>query len=269
MENYKIVRVAKKTALGSLKRSDHMKHIVEAQKCLQERVYDSIIGWPIGLERHLSDLECFSNVLEDKTLKTYRDFGIVNIFDGVQQKQYNDSELGAYRAYNIEKFPTYDFESFIRISEVLGGGSKIRNTDKLSTIAESGHRTMYLDVDDVHDRMEEVFLFVNNVDSSRNAINAAIEVYLEICTIHPLDDGNGRMARLFANIVLSKLVGNTYPILPLHPMIDNNKSSIYNAFLHWYKMEQPEVLQDCFVRLVFHSIPLLIQFGLLSNDLRR
>jgi Fic family protein len=61
----------------------------------------------------------------------------------------------------------------------------------------------------------------------------AIAVYYETLLIHPLRDGNGRLARLLFQLSLRQTIGLKAPIFPLGPACAANRPALLAAYLAW------------------------------------
>ncbi len=75
----------------------------------------------------------------------------------------------------------------------------------------------------------EMNLFINwlNDDTDLSIIKAGI-AHLWFVIIHPLDDGNGRIARALTDMILSRESGQTYKMYSISNAIKNDKKTYYD-----------------------------------------
>ena len=82
---------------------------------------------------------------------------------------------------------------------------------------------------DIPELIDELVEYVNTTDD-HPLIVAAI-VHYQLVTIHPFEDGNGRMGRLWQSLILGKL-HPVFRYLPVESMIHDNQSGYYSAINH-------------------------------------
>jgi len=61
----------------------------------------------------------------------------------------------------------------------------------------------------------------------------AIGIYFDTLLIHPLPDGNGRLARLLFQAALRQTIGLSAPVFPLGPACAANRPALIAAYLAW------------------------------------
>ena len=84
---------------------------------------------------------------------------------------------------------------------------------------------------DVSQLMEELLNWVNTKDNTPDIIKSAI-AHLWFVVIHPLDDGNGRIARTISDVLLSKSDGMPHRYYSMSAAILNRKKSYYEILEH-------------------------------------
>ena len=79
----------------------------------------------------------------------------------------------------------------------------------------------------VHGLMEKLFLFVNKDKTTLPLVKACLFHY-ELEFIHPFEDGNGRMGRLWQQLLLMK-ASPVFEFLPIESLIHQNQKKYYHA----------------------------------------
>lgn len=110
---------------------------------------------------------------------------------------------------------------------------------------------------DVPNEMEHFIQWFNNTaPNGKHPIkyppvrSAIAHIYFE--TIHPFEDGNGRIGRAIADKALSQSVG--YPLLlSLSATIENNKKAYYNALEHGQKSNEITPWINYFIQVIINA----------------
>lgn len=89
------------------------------------------------------------------------------------------------------------------VKKVLIAGEYKRQPNHVLQADGTIHR--YVDPLNVKDEMEELINWVNQNISLLHPIQVAAIVHYNLVRIHPFDDGNGRGARIFMNLILIKI----------------------------------------------------------------
>jgi len=137
----------------------------------------------------------------------------------------------AFDAYDeIMTFEPYSISDFLKAHKLLtdglikesgmfrSGDVGVFNGDKAVHI---GARPQFVPV-----LMEELFLWAN--ESELHPVLKSAILHYEIETIHPFEDGNGRMGRLWQTLVLAKWNG-IFAWIPMESILYENKSQYYQA----------------------------------------
>lgn len=80
----------------------------------------------------------------------------------------------------------------------------------------------------VSNLMEGLFYWMNGVKDELNPLILSSVFYYEFVFIHPFEDGNGRMARLWQTALLAKW-NKFFRYLPIESEIEKNQNSYYKA----------------------------------------
>ena len=75
--------------------------------------------------------------------------------------------------------------------------------------------------------MTDLINYINSNDETDNLIKAAI-VHLWFVIIHPFDDGNGRIARALADMILARSDENKFRFYSMSSQIQKNRKSYYH-----------------------------------------
>jgi Fic family protein len=87
--------------------------------------------------------------------------------------------------------------------------------------------------DQVKPRFDRLLHRLNETEPRLHPLLHAIAVYYETLLIHPLRDGNGRLARLLFQLSLRQTTGLRAPVLPLGPACAANRPALVGAYLAW------------------------------------
>ena len=98
---------------------------------------------------------------------------------------------------------------------------------------ESGHYKEFVPPDQVEPRLRRLLRRINSSEPKVHPLLHAVGIFFETTLIHPLPDGNGRLARLLFQLDLHRTIGLRAPILPLGPACAANRPAFVAAFLAW------------------------------------
>ena len=76
--------------------------------------------------------------------------------------------------------------------------------------------------------MDNLFIWMNNYKDEINPLILSSVFHYEFVFIHPFSDGNGRMARLWQNIILSKWQ-KIFEYVPIETQIKKYQDEYYTA----------------------------------------
>ena len=130
--------------------------------------------------------------------------------------------LQEYEPYNIKSFLTAHF--YITESRIKSAGKfRIGDVGVLEgkKLVHLGARPQF-----IYGLIEELFDFAKNSLSHPLIISSV--VHYEIETIHPFDDGNGRIGRLWQTAILSKWK-KIFEHIPIETVVYKYQSEYYNA----------------------------------------
>ncbi|HEY0116788.1 MAG TPA: Fic family protein [Allosphingosinicella sp.] len=97
----------------------------------------------------------------------------------------------------------------------------------------SGHYLEFVSAEQVRPRFDRLVRRLNVTSPDIHPLLHAIAVYYETLLIHPLRDGNGRLARLLFQLSLRQTIGLRAPILPLGPASAASRPVLIAAYLAW------------------------------------
>ncbi len=102
-------------------------------------------------------------------------------------------------------------------AESSGGAAGLRTGIMTTTPFPSGHYREFVAPEQVRSRFDRLLRRLNETEPKLHPLLHAIAIYYETLLIHPLRDGNGRLARLLFQLSLRQTIGLSAPILPLGP----------------------------------------------------
>ncbi len=139
--------------------------------------------------------------------------------------------VNAYEVYDeILKLDPYNISDFLYAHalltrDIVNESGKFRSSDvgvySDGKVIHMGARPQY-----ITNLVEELFKWAKN-DNLHELIKSCI-IHYEIENIHPFEDGNGRMGRLWQTIILSKW-NNMFAWIPIEAIIHMNQKNYYNA----------------------------------------
>lgn len=140
----------------------------------------------------------------------------------------------AYKAYGmINEINPYDENDFLKVHSVMtfltikdsgiyrkGNEGVFDENDNCIFVAPGPEKVPYL--------MHSLFLWLNKNKESIHPLILSSVFHYECVFIHPFSDGNGRMARLWQNTILSKWK-EIFEFMPIESQIRNYQVEYYKA----------------------------------------
>ena len=186
-----------------LRRSQHIKSIhsslaIEANSLSLEEVKDVIEGRPVmGPQREILEVKNAYEAYEEIKYKDPYSLKDLKEIHAVMARGLIGSP-GRFRTGN---------EGVFRGNEIIFVASPPWNVPNL---------------------MEELFSWMNGVKADLNPLILSSVFHYEFVFIHPFEDGNGRMARLWQTALLTKW-NKFFQYLPIESEIEKNQASYYRA----------------------------------------
>lgn len=196
-------------------------------------------GWPIGLEEEIFKRLALNRIAFQRipVITAKKNWPSLEgpIEDGSQLITGRPlSEYGVISLFIDIDDNMLIIDNVLKAAGILGGSSELRSSRVTTVKFLSGEKIEYLKPDLVYlyfERLIEKIKFLNNYE---NAIIKAIAVYFETTLIHPLRDGNGRLARALFQCVLKTEMNIVTPIFPLGPASNLDTADLLNAKFSWY-----------------------------------
>ncbi|MDP2628373.1 MAG: Fic family protein [Nanoarchaeota archaeon] len=123
--------------------------------------------------------------------------------NGTKKKAFKNLEIA--REYLVRELRENLTEENIQVAASLINGFNHKDSYRTSRAFTQDKQGFFIYPDDVYERMGR---FVNRNKIFENPVEKAVHTHFYISFIHPFNDGNGRLARLLQNAILSK---NAYP----------------------------------------------------------
>lgn len=149
------------------------------------------------------------------------------------------SELAAHKLWRALGRDELTADDILDLSAHLGGVPRFRSGAATSTSFESGQSIEFLKVELVPRRLDDLLRRVVESAPPLPPLLHAIGVYFDTLLIHPLVDGNGRLARLLFLGSIHRTMGLKVPIFPLGPAIALHRSHVMKANFAWYFDHDP------------------------------
>jgi hypothetical protein len=243
LTDIKIGKTAVQAVLARVEQSYELGPLLECLLALNSRLPD---GWPVGLERDLllseqPKLSLAKVALHHRLARAIR-FEDRSGTDHLLRRP--ASELAAYRLWSVLDQGQFTATQMGNISRLAGGASQLRETRAGTTPFPSHHRLEFLEPELVVDQVLGLLNRVSDPNPSLHPILHAVGIYFETLVIHPVVDGNGRLARLLFQGSLHRTLGLKAPIYPLGPALALHREYIVTAYLAWYFDENPKPVID-------------------------
>lgn len=108
------------------------------------------------------------------------------------------------------------------------------------------------DFEKVPDYMKSLFEYINDSKDSSPLILGPI-FHVHLSGIHPFNDGNGRMARLWMTLILMK-ENEIFKYLPIHEKIITNRRRYYTAIEDSRAIKSPEPFINYILNIILELI---------------
>jgi hypothetical protein len=225
-------------------------HVGEAHNKLVVRIREISAklpaGWPIGLERDLLRRRVGALSLPIPQVHDPRGAAIVFLDggSGPHLSQRPPSELAGRRVWERLAEGPLDVRDLLASAEALGAHSRLRSNEMRTTPFASGHMLEYAGANHVPGRLARLLRQLNSPAATADPLLHAIGIYFETLLIHPLPDGNGRLARLLFQAALRQTLGLRAPVFPLGPACARNRPLLIASYLKWELDRDAQPLVD-------------------------
>ena len=108
-----------------------------------------------------------------------------------------------------------------------------------TTAFASGEAMEFLWLPHVRGRLDRLIGLVLEAQPQLPPVAHAIAILFETLVVHPLQDGNGRLARLLFQGSLRRTLGLRSPVFPLGPAFAANRRFLLSAYLAWHLDHEP------------------------------
>ena len=142
----------------------------------------------------------------------------------------------AYKAYeNLAKINPYSLEDLkkthgIIMNLILDDAGNFRDCEEG---VFDGDKCIFMapPKSEVNRLMEQLFIWMEDVKNKLHPLILSSVFHYEFVFIHPFKDGNGRIARLWQNVILSKWK-EIFEFLPIESQIKEYQDEYYKAIKH-------------------------------------
>lgn len=243
--------------------SNIVNKIVEITKLVTKIEYNAQIDLKLRRENRIKAIHS-SLAIENNSLSLEQITAIIEGKRVLGKPQEIQEVKNAYEAYDeILKLNSYNEKDFLIAHQLLtnnliktSGSYRKKDVgiyENNGNLIHMGARPQF-----ISSLMSELFEYGKN--SNENAIIKSCVFHYEIETIHPFEDGNGRMGRLWQNVILA----NYHPIfawIPIETIIHENQQKYYDV------LEQADNENDskCFIIFMLNVIIETFEQILVSN----
>jgi hypothetical protein len=207
-------------------------------------------GWPVGLERRLIALGLPHLTPAPLVLQGAigEAFHFTNHSSNDHLLARPPSELAAWRLWELLESGHLHPAALLDLARLLGGVARLRQGAKATTASASGHIFRFAPPAAVPGRLKALLDRVGERRPELPPVLHASGVYLETLLIHPLPDGNGRLARLLFLGALQRTAGLEVPICPLGPAVALHRPHVLQCYLAWETEKNPRPLVDFIIK---------------------
>lgn len=194
-------------------------------------------GWPVGLEQKLlvrtfTPLSIEVATIRSPLVANLRYLHVAEQEPGRHRRR-PPSELAAQHLWKRLAAGPLTQADLLEASRLLGGEARLRSGAMHTKPFASGHYKVFVPRDQVEPRLDRLLQRINTGTPQLHPLLHAVGIFFETTLIHPLPDGNGRLARLLFQMALRRTIGLKAPILPLGPACAANRVALTAAFLAW------------------------------------
>jgi hypothetical protein len=192
-------------------------------------------GWPFGLEHDLIRRGFGALPIVPAAIRHPVGAGIVYLDDPKRDHLLRrpPAEVAARALWDRLAAGPLRLDDLLSAAGSLGGEPRLRTRPARTTAFASGHVLEYAAPDRVPARLERLLGRVNAAAPALHPLLHAVGIYQECLLIHPLPDGNGRLARLLFQVSLHRTLGLRAPVFPLGPACAANRPALIAAYLAW------------------------------------
>lgn len=196
-------------------------------------------GWPIGLEQRLFayhwPLEAIDQAgVACEQRANWPDTRLIDTAPRQQIFSRPPSEYGLIRLFEAMNRNDFSADTVIAAVALFGVPALIRKGPITTTPFASGEVIEFTNPEVLAQRFERLVNRVRRPDPSLPPLVKAVSVYFETTLLHPLVDGNGRLARALFQCSLKQDLGIATPIFPLGPGLEPHKAKLLRAKFYWY-----------------------------------
>ena len=201
-------------------------------------------GWPVGLERALLARALPKLDLAPVPLRSAVARGMRFEDEGGAEHLLArpPSEVAAWRLWALLDGGAVSAADITELSVHMGGGGGVRSRPAAATRRPSGERIAFLAPDKVPGRLDSVLRRLAEPRPALSPLLHATGIYFDFLNIHPLPDGNGRMARLLFQGALKQTLGIGAPVAPLGPAVALYRGHVLQTYLAWRIDKDPKPL---------------------------
>lgn len=208
-------------------------------------------GWPVGLDNDLifSPGEILSD-LADFELQSGCSY---SFFVG---PPYLPPRLAVeYALYYLWQMKDYlSTQSLLEVARLVGTTPILETGRMVLAAPQIGSRVNFVHPDYRQKRlMRLLHLCASTNPFGGCPVLDALMIYVEFMVIHPLKDGNGRVARALFQYRLHRLIGLKFPIVPLGCLAARLRPYLFDTLLVWELDHRPGPFFDLLTTYLFSS----------------
>ena len=163
----------------------------------------------------------------------------------------------AYQAYElIKEFNPYRIDDLLKAHRILTNLT-IEDNGKYRNHAEgvfNGDKVIFIapPADMVPQLMNDLFYWLNADKDVPMLIKSCVFHY-EMVFIHPFSDGNGRMVRLWQNVLLTQW-NSVFEYIPIESMIQKHQNEYYDSIASCHKNGNSNVFIEFMLKMIDETL---------------
>lgn len=178
----------------------------------------------------------------------------------------------AYEAYNIiNQLDPYDFEDLLKVQGIITknlahDSGKFR---KNSVGVFEGDSCIFMAPphESVPTLVKKLFIWLHDNKNIIHPLILSSIFHYELVFIHPFSDGNGRTARLWQNIILSKFK-DLFEYMPIESRIKNYQDEYYNSISLCNENGNSTIFVEFMLKMIYEELILIENSNISRNNNR-
>lgn len=213
---------------------DEYKHLGERIREMDRLLPAS--GWPVGLEKKLLCDPDAPRVRFDPIRLQHQAASQI-IFDDHKGFAHllsrPDVELAYAALHEATNASLPCVDDVLAASRIAGGVGALRTGESYTSPFPSGEIFRYLLRSKLGRALDEYLAFYGSADAADAWLPHTVGAFVDFVSIHPFQDGNGRVARLLSQLAMQRSLGVRGVCWPIGPLMAHHREQVVAFTLAW------------------------------------